>query len=60
MTHQLFLNVKDHSVSKESFDLYHDTALDLVYTHPQPAATDLVVTTKAMTTFRTPTANGLF
>ena len=41
MTHQLFLKVKDHSVSKESFDLYHDTALDLVYTHPQPAATDL-------------------
>ncbi len=41
MTHQLFLTVKDHSVSKESFDLYRDAALDLVYTHPQPAATDL-------------------
>jgi 2-polyprenyl-3-methyl-5-hydroxy-6-metoxy-1,4-benzoquinol methylase len=41
MTHQLFLTVKDHSVSKESFDLYRDAALDLVYTHPQPATTDL-------------------
>ena len=41
MTHQLFLTVKDHSVSKESFDLYRDAALDLVYTHPQPVTGDL-------------------
>lgn len=41
MTNQLYLTVKDHSVSKESFDLYRDAKLDLVYTHPQPAASDL-------------------
>ena len=31
-----FLTVKDHSVSKETFDLYRDEILDLVYTYPQP------------------------
>lgn len=31
-----FLTVKDHSVSKEIFDLYHDEALDMLITHPQP------------------------
>ena len=35
--HKLFLTIKDHSVSKETFELYHDEALDLVYTHPQPS-----------------------
>lgn len=34
--HKLFLTVKDHSVSKEDFYLYHDEKLDLVYTYPQP------------------------
>ncbi len=32
-----FLTVKDHSVSKEIFDLYHDEALDMLITHPQPS-----------------------
>ena len=38
---KLFLTVKDHSVSKETFELYRDESLDLVYTHPQPNATNL-------------------
>ncbi len=35
--HKLFLTIKDHSVSKETFELYRDETLDLVYTHPQPS-----------------------
>ena len=31
-----FLTVKDHSVSKEIFDLYHDETLDMLITSPQP------------------------
>lgn len=31
-----FLKVKDHSVSKETFDLYHDENLDMLITSPQP------------------------
>ncbi|MCI4443606.1 MAG: class I SAM-dependent methyltransferase [Lentimicrobium sp.] len=31
-----FLTVKDYSVSKETFDLYHDETLDMLITHPQP------------------------
>src|SRR5690606_25588544 len=31
-----WLTVTDHSVSGESFTLYHDTELDLLATHPQP------------------------
>ncbi|MEL1239864.1 class I SAM-dependent methyltransferase [Flavobacterium flavipallidum] len=31
-----FLTVKDHSVSKETFDLYYDEDLDMLITHPQP------------------------
>lgn len=38
---KLFLSVKDHSVSKETFNLYRDESLDLVYTHPQPIEADL-------------------
>ncbi len=38
---KLFLSVKDHSVSKETFNLYRDESLDLVYTHPQPNEADL-------------------
>ena len=34
--HKLFLTIKDHSVSKETFELYRDETLDLVFTHPQP------------------------
>ncbi|MES2545337.1 MAG: class I SAM-dependent methyltransferase [Bacteroidota bacterium] len=34
--HQLYLTVKDHSVSKETFDLYRDENLDLLITFPQP------------------------
>jgi 2-polyprenyl-3-methyl-5-hydroxy-6-metoxy-1,4-benzoquinol methylase len=33
---KLFLKVNDHSVSKESFDLYRDENLDLLITFPQP------------------------
>lgn len=32
-----FLTVKDHSVSKEIFDLYHDEVLDMLVTYPQPS-----------------------
>ena len=31
-----FLTVKDYSVSKETFDLYHDEVLDMLITFPQP------------------------
>lgn len=36
-----FLCVKDHSVSKETFDLYHDEALDMLITFPQPSLDNL-------------------
>lgn len=36
-----FLSVKDHSVSKETFDLYHDEALDMLITFPQPSLDNL-------------------
>lgn len=36
LKHKLYLTVKDHSVSKETFNLYHDKTIDLVYTYPQP------------------------
>jgi 2-polyprenyl-3-methyl-5-hydroxy-6-metoxy-1,4-benzoquinol methylase len=32
-----FLTVKDFSVSQEIFDLYHDEALDMLITQPQPS-----------------------
>ena len=36
-----FLTVKDHSVSKEIFELYHDETLDMLITSPQPALENL-------------------
>jgi len=36
-----FLTVKDYSVSKETFDLYHDESLDMLITHPQPSLENL-------------------
>jgi len=36
-----FLTVKDHSVSKEIFELYHDENLDMLITHPQPSIATL-------------------
>jgi len=36
-----FLTVIDHSVSKETFDLYYDQDLDLLITSPQPSPKDL-------------------
>ena len=36
-----FLTVKDYSVSKETFDLYHDEELDMLITHPQPSLENL-------------------
>jgi 2-polyprenyl-3-methyl-5-hydroxy-6-metoxy-1,4-benzoquinol methylase len=32
-----FLNVKDYSVSGETFELLHDSELDMLITHPQPS-----------------------
>jgi 2-polyprenyl-3-methyl-5-hydroxy-6-metoxy-1,4-benzoquinol methylase len=39
--HKLFLTIKDHSVSNETFELYRDETLDLVFTHPQPEENSL-------------------
>ncbi|WP_413999753.1 class I SAM-dependent methyltransferase [Flavobacterium sp. W1B] len=36
-----FLSVKDHSVSKETFDLYHDETMDMLITFPQPSLENL-------------------
>jgi 2-polyprenyl-3-methyl-5-hydroxy-6-metoxy-1,4-benzoquinol methylase len=36
-----FLNVKDYSVSNETFDLYYDETLDMLITHPQPSLENL-------------------
>lgn len=36
-----FLTVKDHSVSKEIFELYHDETLDMLITSPQPSLENL-------------------
>ena len=36
-----FLTVKDFSVSKETFDLYHDETLDMLITSPQPSLENL-------------------
>ncbi|EIA09954.1 class I SAM-dependent methyltransferase [Flavobacterium frigoris] len=36
-----FLTVKDHSVSKETFDLYHDQTMDMLITYPQPSLENL-------------------
>jgi 2-polyprenyl-3-methyl-5-hydroxy-6-metoxy-1,4-benzoquinol methylase len=36
-----FLTVKDHSVSKETFDLYHDQTMDMLVTYPQPSLDNL-------------------
>jgi 2-polyprenyl-3-methyl-5-hydroxy-6-metoxy-1,4-benzoquinol methylase len=39
--HKHFLNVKDYSVSQETFDLYYDEVLDMLITHPQPSLENL-------------------
>jgi 2-polyprenyl-3-methyl-5-hydroxy-6-metoxy-1,4-benzoquinol methylase len=36
-----FLKVKDYSVSQEEFNLYHNTDLDMLITHPQPSLENL-------------------
>lgn len=36
-----FLTVKDYSVSKETFELYHDESLDMLITSPQPSLENL-------------------
>ncbi len=38
---QLFLTVKDHSVSGETFELFRDADLDILQTLPQPSENDL-------------------
>ena len=37
----IYLSVKDHSVSKKTFDLYHDTNLDMLVTMPKPSEEEL-------------------
>lgn len=37
----LFLNLKDYSVSKEDFSLQYDESLDMLITNPQPRVEDL-------------------
>ncbi len=39
--YQHYLTLKDHSISKEEFQLYKDDTIDLVFTYPQPKETDL-------------------
>lgn len=39
--YQHYLTLKDHSISKEEFQLYRDESIDLVFTYPQPKETDL-------------------
>lgn len=38
---QPFLTVQDHSVSQEIFNLYYDSNLDMLVTHPQPSLDQL-------------------
>jgi 2-polyprenyl-3-methyl-5-hydroxy-6-metoxy-1,4-benzoquinol methylase len=38
---KVYLTVKDHSVSKETFGLHHDEKLDLLITYPKPTETKL-------------------
>ncbi len=38
---QVYLRVKDHSVSNEEFDLVFDSTIDLLRTQPQPSEEDL-------------------
>ena len=38
---KIYLTVKDHSVSKKTFGLYHDEKLDLLVTFPKPTETEL-------------------
>lgn len=39
--HNVYITVKDHSVSGETFELLLDKDLELLKTHPQPAPADL-------------------
>lgn len=36
-----YLTVKDHSVSNETFQLWHDAELDLLKTEPQPSSSEI-------------------
>jgi hypothetical protein len=47
-----FLTVKDHSVSKEIFDLYHDETTDMLITYPQPSLDNLGSIMKVKIIFR--------
>ena len=38
---QFFMTVKDYSVSHETFNLYHDQTLNLLYVHPKPRIENL-------------------
>ena len=38
---KFFLKVKDHSVSKEVFELIYDEDLDMLYTSPKPNNSEL-------------------
>ena len=37
----LYLTVKDHSISKKTFDLFRNDTLDLLVTHPKPSEIEL-------------------
>lgn len=39
-TMELFLTTKDHAVTKESFELQHDTVMDMLHTVPRPKDLD--------------------
>jgi len=38
---KIYLSVKDHSISKKTFDLHHDTNLDMLVTMPKPSEEEL-------------------
>ena len=38
-----FQKIKDHSVSKETFELRYNSEYDLIFTHPQPSAEQLPI-----------------
>jgi hypothetical protein len=47
ISNKTFPYCKDHSVSKEIFDLYHDETTDMLITYPQPSLDNLVSIMKA-------------
>jgi hypothetical protein len=52
ISNKKFPYCKDHSVSKEIFDLYHDETTDMLITYPQPSLDNLGSIMKAKIIFR--------